>query len=64
MLRAVLESEGHTVVTAINAADALRKLEAGSFDMVITDMRMETKTSGFDVVRAARRSREVPASSS
>ena len=60
MLRAVLESEGHTVVTAINAADAGKKLEGGNFDMVITDMRMETKTAGFDVVRAARRRPEAP----
>jgi CheY-like chemotaxis protein len=61
MLRAVLESEGHTVTTARSATDAIDKLQSGSFDMVITDMRMETETAGFDVVRAARLKPEAPA---
>lgn len=61
MLRAVLESEGYAVTTATNAADAKNKLAAGRFDMVVTDMRMETETAGFDVVRAARLKPEAPA---
>jgi CheY-like chemotaxis protein len=60
MLRAVLQSEGHTVVSATSVADARKKLEAGTFDLVITDMRMETETAGFDVVRAARARPESP----
>lgn len=60
MLRAVLENEGHSVVGATSAADARKKLETGVFDMVITDMRMETETAGFDVVSAARRRPEEP----
>ncbi len=60
MLRAVLASEDHSVTTAVNAADARKKLDAGKFDMVVTDMRMETETAGFDVVRAARSLPEPP----
>ncbi len=61
MLRAVLQSEGHQVTTATSAAEARKKLEAGGFDLVVTDMRMETDTAGFDVVRAASRRPERPA---
>jgi len=61
MLRAVLESEGHAVTAARTAAAAIAELRSGRFDMVITDMRMETETAGFDVVRAARLRPEAPA---
>lgn len=61
MLRAILQSEGHRVTTATSAAEARKKLEASNFDMVMTDMRMETETAGFDVVRAASRRPERPA---
>jgi len=61
MLRAVLESEGYAVTTATSAADAKDKLVATTFDMVVTDMRMEKETAGFDVVRAARTKPETPA---
>lgn len=60
MIGAVLESEGYVVTTATNATDAKIKLAAGKFDMVVTDMRMETDTAGFDVVRAARSGPEPP----
>jgi len=61
MLRAVLENHGHQVTSAHSAADARQKLQSGSFDMVITDMRMESETAGFDVVRAARSKPDAPA---
>jgi CheY-like chemotaxis protein len=61
MLRAVLESVGHTVTTATSAADARKQLSTGWFDLVVTDMRMESETAGFDVVRAARKRSEPPA---
>src|SRR6185369_10508365 len=61
MLRAVLESEGHAVTAARTATAAIAELRSGRFDMVITDMRMETETAGFDVVRAARLRPEAPA---
>ena len=37
---------------AVNAADAKAKLVDGKFDLVMTDMRMETDTAGYEVVRA------------
>jgi DNA-binding NtrC family response regulator len=52
----VLESEGYEVTTAVSAADATQKLTVQTFDIVITDVRMETPTAGFDVVRAVRHS--------
>ena len=60
MLRAVLQSEGHSVTTATTGAEAIKKLHATAFDMVITDLRMETETAGFDVVRSARHQKNVP----
>ena len=49
----VLEMNGFEVITAISAADAISRLDEQSFEMVITDLRMENPTAGFDVVRAA-----------
>ena len=53
-LKAVLEINGFEVVTAASAREAEQKLRAGAFHMVITDMRMETETAGYDVIRIAR----------
>jgi len=53
-LKAILEMSGFVVETATSAREAKQKLSAGTFDMVITDMRMEQTSSGFEVIRAAR----------
>jgi DNA-binding NtrC family response regulator len=53
-LKAILEMNGFEVETASSAREAEQKLCAGRFGMVITDMRMENETSGFEVIRAAR----------
>lgn len=53
-LKAVLEMNGFAVETATSAREAQQKLSSSSFEMVITDMRMENETSGFEVIRAAR----------
>ncbi len=53
-LKAILEMHGFEVETAASARDAASKLSAAEYDMVITDMRMETETAGYDVIRAAR----------
>jgi DNA-binding response OmpR family regulator len=53
-LKAILEMNGFEVETAASAREAKQKLSAGVFAMVITDMRMESETSGFEVIRAAR----------
>ena len=49
----VLEMNGFEVITAASAAEALSRIDEEAFEMVITDLRMESPTSGFDVVRAA-----------
>ncbi len=52
-LKAVLEVNGFEVETAASAGEAVHVLGSSEFHMVITDMRMETETSGFDVIHAA-----------
>ncbi len=53
-LKAILEMNGFEVETASSAREAIQKLQSGTYNMVIADMRMEHETSGFDVIRAAR----------
>ena len=60
-LKAILEMNGFEVETAASAREAEQKLAASTFDMVITDMRMETETAGYDVIRAARKQKYNPA---
>ncbi len=55
LFRTVLELEGYEVETAPSAAHAEQVLAEHSYDLVITDMRMETPLSGFQVVHAAAR---------
>jgi DNA-binding response OmpR family regulator len=60
-LKAILEIHGFDVTTAASAKEAIAKLKISEFHMVITDMRMESEHSGYDVIRAARRQRYNPA---
>src|SRR5438128_1162333 len=60
-LKAVLELNQFEVETAGSAAEALKKLPAGEYEMVITDSRMETDDAGFHVIRAARQQPYRPA---
>jgi DNA-binding response OmpR family regulator len=53
-LKAILEIHGFEVETAASAREAKQKLSGSTFEMVITDMRMEREDSGFEVIRAAR----------
>ena len=53
MLRMVLEAHGFEVEVAASAAAARKALAADRFDIVITDMRMESSTAGYEVARAA-----------
>ena len=53
-LKAILEMNGFEVETASSAREAAQKLSGNIFQMVITDMRMETDSAGFEVIRAAR----------
>ncbi len=60
-LRAILEMNGFEVETAASAKEAQGKLKNGVFEMVITDMRMESESSGYDVIRTARQQPYNPA---
>jgi DNA-binding response OmpR family regulator len=60
-LRAILEMNGFAVDTASSVKEAQKKLTSGVFEMVITDLRMEGETSGYDVIRTARRQAYDPA---
>lgn len=53
-LKAIFESRSFQVSTAISGGEAISTLEQNSFDLVVTDMRMETEISGFEVVRYAK----------
>jgi CheY-like chemotaxis protein len=55
MLAQVLGLNEFSVVTASSSAQATAILaEKEIFDMVVTDLKMESPLAGFDVVRAAR----------
>jgi DNA-binding NtrC family response regulator len=60
-LKAILEIHGFEVETASSGEEAIAKLQAGSFHMVITDMKMEHEKSGYDVIRAAKETGYDPA---
>jgi CheY-like chemotaxis protein len=60
-LRAILEMNGFEVDTAASAKEAQTKLKNSVYEMVITDMRMENETSGYDVIRTARQQPYDPA---
>ena len=52
--RLLLKSVGHVVTEAVDGTDAVRKLEAGRFDLVVTDHWMPG-VDGFGVIAAAKR---------
>jgi two-component system, NtrC family, response regulator AtoC len=59
-LRAILSAEDAEVIAVTSADDAVRALENGPFDLVITDMAMETESAGWRVVSAAQRQQYRP----
>ncbi len=60
-LKAVLEISGFDVDTAASAKEGKSKILKREYDMVITDMRMESDASGIEVIRAARTASYQPA---
>jgi DNA-binding response OmpR family regulator len=60
-MKAVLEISGFDVDTAASAMDAKRKLKLREYQMVITDMRMESDAAGREVIAAARTAAYHPA---
>lgn len=53
-MKAILEITGFEVDTAASAREAKSKLKLREYQMVITDMRMESDAAGRDVIHAAR----------
>jgi DNA-binding response OmpR family regulator len=60
-LKAVLEISGFDVDTAASAREARSKIKLREYQMVITDMRMESDAAGRDVIQAARSATYHPA---
>jgi DNA-binding response OmpR family regulator len=60
-LKAVLEISGFDVETAASAKEGKSKLLKREYDMIITDMRMESDAAGVEVIRAARTASYHPA---
>ena len=54
VVRGYLESAGFDVETAIHGADGLRKLDAGKFVLVVSDVEMPVM-DGFEFARAVRK---------
>jgi len=52
-LKAVLELNGFEVETAASADQACALMKASTFQIVMTDVRMENESSGLDVIRTA-----------
>jgi DNA-binding response OmpR family regulator len=53
-LKAVLEISGYDVDTAASAREGRSKIKLREYQMVITDMRMESDAAGREVIQAAR----------
>jgi DNA-binding response OmpR family regulator len=60
-LKAVLEISGFDVDTAASAREGKSKIKLNEYQMVITDMRMESEAAGRDVIQAARTAAYHPA---
>jgi DNA-binding NtrC family response regulator len=57
----ILQMHRFEVQTASSSTDAIQALEASHFDLVVTDMSMETDTAGIAVVKAAKSQAYKPA---
>jgi len=60
-LKAVLEISGFEVDTAASAREGKSRLHTHEYNMVITDMRMESDAAGAEVIQAARAAAYRPA---
>jgi DNA-binding response OmpR family regulator len=60
-LKAVLELHGFEVETAGSSAEAFARMKSSVYQMVISDLRMETEAAGLEVIRTARRQAYDPA---
>src|SRR5258708_23108936 len=53
-LQTVLEAGGYNVDAAASAAEAVGKLDAGEYELVLSDLQMECPDSGLKVIAHAR----------
>jgi len=60
-LKAVLELHGFEVDTASSTPEAISRMEAGVYQMVITDLRMESEYAGLEVIQYAKQQSYAPA---
>ena len=60
-LKAVLEISGFDVDTAASAKEGKSKIGKREYEMIITDMRMESDVAGVEVIKAARTAKYHPA---
>lgn len=60
MMRDILETAGHDVVEAENGNTAVRQMESGGFDVLVTDVVMP-ESDGIELIRTlAEQGRKVP----
>jgi DNA-binding NtrC family response regulator len=52
-LARAVERPGSEVVTAASAKEAIQRIVEETFDVVVTDLRMETNEAGLEVLKAA-----------
>src|SRR5215470_3082882 len=60
-LKTVLEASGYAVDSAASAAEALSKLDEGEYDLVLSDLQMESPEAGLKVLAHARNQDYKPA---
>jgi DNA-binding response OmpR family regulator len=60
-LKAVLELHQFEVDTASTTTEAFSRMEAARYDLVLSDLKIETEDAGLEVIRAARRQKYSPA---
>lgn len=53
-MKAVLEISGFDVDTATSAREGMIRIRKNEYQMIITDMRMESEAAGREVIQAAR----------
>ena len=52
--RMLLEDEGYTVSTALTSAEARGKLKQENYNLLMCDLSLDGKESGFDLIELAR----------
>src|SRR6516164_10938962 len=53
-LKTVLEAGGYNVDSAASAAEAVGKLDEGEYELVLSDLQMESPRAGLKVIAHAR----------